>query len=156
MLISLIKRFTDLLSWDTDFHVHCTVLIWCWALPTVWEIDHPPYVSDLAPRDFHVSCLEGEFVRTFFTCNEDIKCATIICLMLQEHILCFWDEQTYHLLCVTGASTTKSTMLKNSIAMTNFIVFCQFPLLKSYLWFMGTVTFWSTTIMAVQLSLLNC
>jgi hypothetical protein len=117
---------------------------------------HPQCILDLAPRDFplflalkeHLSGLSSLAMKASNVLPSRSWCYrnTFGAFGMKKLITC----------CVTGASTAKRTMLKNSIRVTNFIVFCHFLALKSYFWFMGTVTFWPTTIMVVLLSLLNC
>jgi hypothetical protein len=58
------------------------------------------YRPDLGPSHFHLFPVFKEYLSGYcFTCDEDIKHATITWLTQQGHIfLCIQDRQTYHML----------------------------------------------------------
>jgi hypothetical protein len=84
----------------------------CWLM-----LDYPSYSPDLARSDFHVSNLEGALSGHSFTCDEDVKCATIMWLMQQ--VICSvclgWANWSHT---VTSSSTIKGTMFRNNVPVT--------------------------------------
>lgn len=97
-----------------------------------WEMDHPPHVPDLVPTDFHLfPALKENLSGLFHLHLRHQICYHYMADATWTHsVHVGWTDLSY---AMTGALTLKRTVLKNSIQVTNFIVFFQFPLLNSYL-----------------------
>jgi len=97
-----------------------------------WEMDHPPHVPDLVPRDFHLFPALKEHLSGLFHLHLTHRiCYHYMADATWTHsVRMGWTDLSY---AMTGALTLKRTVLKNSIQVTNFIVFFQFPVLNSYL-----------------------
>jgi hypothetical protein len=54
-----------------------------------WEMDHALYSPGLVPGNFHLfPALKKHLSGHCFTCDEDVKCATIMWLARQGHTFC--------------------------------------------------------------------
>lgn len=100
-----------------------------------WQIFVCPFYSlTLVSSDFHLfSDLKDHFLLHNFTSSEDIKCATFAWLTQQGHGFC--ASRMDRLIAHYDNCHSRPGDCTSGI----FTVYCQFPLLKSCFWFMGTV-----------------
>lgn len=97
----------------------------------VWEMLDHPHTSCISHQQFlSVSHIEGALVVTLFhlwwrcqTCYHHVADTKV------TYVLCIWDGQTCLTLSCQGSSVEKWPTTGT------FILFCQFPLEKSVLWF---------------------
>jgi hypothetical protein len=111
-----------------DASPHMARQTWKLLQKSNWETDHPPHIPDLVPTDFH---LKEHLSGLFHLHLRHQMCYHYLADATGTHSMHLgWTDLSY---AMTGALTFKRTVLKNSIPVTNFIVFYQFPVLNSYL-----------------------